>query len=196
MSTILPCLIRSVVGTELRSIRLGHPLLDDYLEFVGARARKNTLLAAAYDLKVFFTVIAKEPTAVTTADVFSFIKAQRSPRRGPRVVRLEDGEAGLSVRTIKRRLATVSGLFDYLVTRGDAGVRVNPVPRGMAARRAGTGSTRRGTPLLRAPRTARPAPGRGRRPDVGATYPPRPGDGRGDAARRVAPLRGPRAAAR
>ena len=151
MSTILPCLIRSVVGTELRSIRLGHPLLDDYLEFVGARARKNTWLAAAYDLKVFFTVIAKEPAAVTTADVFAFIKAQRAPRRGPRVVRLEDGEAGLSVRTIKRRLATVSGLFDYLVARGDAGVRANPVPRGMAARRAGTGSARRGTPLLRAP---------------------------------------------
>src|SRR5215213_8110509 len=161
MSTILPCLIRSVVGTELRSIRLGHPLLDDYLEFVGARARENTLLAAAYDLKVFFTVIPKEPAAVTTADVFSFIKAQRSPRRGPRVVRLEDGEAGLSVRTIKRRLATVSGLFDYLVARGDADVRANPVPHGMAARRAGTGSARRGTPLparrgtplLRVPRT-------------------------------------------
>jgi integrase/recombinase XerD len=153
MSMVRPCLIRTVVGAELRSVRLGHPLLDDYLEFVGARARLNTWLAAAYDLKVFFSVIVKEPAAVTTADVFAFIKAQRAPRRGPRVVRLEDGEAGLSVRTIKRRLATVSGLFDYLVTRGDAGVRVNPVPRGMAARRAGTGSARRGTPLLRAPRT-------------------------------------------
>ena len=153
MSMVRPCLIRSVVGAELRSIRLGHPLLDDYLEFVGARARTNTWLAAAYDLKVFFSVVAKEPAAVTTADVFAFIKAQRAPRRGPRVVRLEDGEAGLSARTIKRRLATVSGLFDYLVARGDAGVRANPVPRGMAARRAGTGSTRRGTPLLRAPRT-------------------------------------------
>jgi integrase/recombinase XerD len=150
---IRPCLIRSVAGGEVRALRLGHPLLDDYLEFVGARARPNTWLAAAYDLKVFFSVIAKEPTAVTTADVFAFIKNQRAPRRGPRVVRLEDGEAGLSVRTIKRRLATVSGLFDYLVARGDAGVRANPVPRGMAARRAGTGSPRRGTPLLRAPRT-------------------------------------------
>jgi integrase/recombinase XerD len=29
-------------------------LLDDYLEFVAARARPNTLLAAAYDLKVFW----------------------------------------------------------------------------------------------------------------------------------------------
>lgn len=153
MSMVRPCLTRSVAGGEVRSIRLGHPLLDDYLEFVGARARTNTWLAAAYDLKVFFSIITKEPAAVTTADVFAFIKDQRAPRRGPRVVRLEDGEAGLSVRTIKRRLATLSGLFDYLVARGDGGVRVNPVPHGMAARRAGTGSTRRGTPLLRAPRT-------------------------------------------
>ena len=47
MGTVLPCLVRSVEGAELRSIRLGHPLLDDYLEFVGARARTNTWLAAA-----------------------------------------------------------------------------------------------------------------------------------------------------
>jgi integrase/recombinase XerD len=153
MSMVMPCLVRSVAGSELRSIQLGHPLLDDYLEFVGARARSNTWLATAYDLKVFFSVVAKEPAAVTTADVFAFIKAQRAPRHGPRVVRLEDGEAGLSTRTIKRRLATVSSLFNYLVARGDAGVRVNPVPRGMAARRAGARSTRRGAPLLRAPRT-------------------------------------------
>jgi integrase len=153
MSMPRPCLIRSVAGGELQSIRLGHRLLDDYLEFVGARARRNTWLATAYDLKVFFSVVAKEPEAVTTADVFSFIKAQRAPRHGSQVVRLEDGEAGLSVRTIKRRLATVSGLFDFLLARADAGVRVNPVPRGMATRRAGTRSARRGAPLLRAPRT-------------------------------------------
>ena len=58
MSMVRPCLTRSVAGGEVRSIRLGHPLLDDYLEFVGARARTNTWLAAAYDLKVFFSIIA------------------------------------------------------------------------------------------------------------------------------------------
>jgi integrase len=114
MSMIVPCLIRSVAAGELRSIRLGHPVLDDYLEFVGARARTNTWLAAAYDLKVFFSVIVKEPAAVTTADVFAFIKAQRAPRRGLRVVRLEDGEAGLSVRTIKRRGARRRAGIDHL----------------------------------------------------------------------------------
>jgi hypothetical protein len=45
------CLTRSTTGTELRAITLGHPLLDDYLAFVGARARPNTWLAVAYDLK-------------------------------------------------------------------------------------------------------------------------------------------------
>jgi integrase len=87
-------------------------------------------------LKVFFGVVAKDPAKVTTADVLAFIKAQRAPRRGPAVVRLEDGESGLAVRTIKRRLASVSGLFTYLVVRGD--VAANPVPRGLAARRPST----------------------------------------------------------
>ena len=149
-----PCLIRSADRSVLLSIRIGHPLLDDYLAFVGARARPNTWLAAAYDLKVFFTVVAKEPTQVTTADVLGFIQSQRAPRCGTNVVRLEDGEQGLSTRTVKRRLATVSGLFSYLVERGDAGVRANPVPRGLATRRARGGPGRGGrVPLLRAPRT-------------------------------------------
>ena len=52
-----PCLVESESG----QIRLGHPLVDRYLEFVAARGRRNTLLAAAYDLKVFFSVVAKDP---------------------------------------------------------------------------------------------------------------------------------------
>jgi integrase/recombinase XerD len=106
---LIPCMITSMDGREVRSVALGHRLLDDYLAFVAARARPNTLLAVAYDLKVFFGVVAKEPAAVTTADVLEFIKAQRAPRRGATVVRLEDGEAGLAARTIKRRLASLSG---------------------------------------------------------------------------------------
>ena len=37
--TFVPCMVRSMDGSELRSITLGHPLVDDYLEFVGARGR-------------------------------------------------------------------------------------------------------------------------------------------------------------
>ncbi|MGB6162028.1 MAG: tyrosine-type recombinase/integrase [Pseudonocardiaceae bacterium] len=146
-------LIKTTSGNELRVVTLGHPLLDDYLEFVAARVRPNTLLAVAYDLKVFFTEVVKQPAAVSTADVLGFIKSQRAPRRGPRVVRLEDGEAGLSARTIKRRLASVSGLFDYLAARGDAGVASNPVPHGLATRERRGRPGVRGVPLIRAPRT-------------------------------------------
>jgi integrase len=124
-------------------------LVDDYLEFAGARCRPNTLLATAYDLKVFFSVVPKEPADVVTADIFAFITVQKKPRRGPKVVRLEDGEAGLSARTIKRRLASISGLFGYLMTRDDLAIDRNPVPTGLANRRRGN----RGAPLLRTPRT-------------------------------------------
>ncbi len=132
--------------------RSGSRRSTSYLEFVAARGRPNTLLAVAYDLKVFFSVVDKEPAAVTTADVLDFIRAQRAPRRGAQVVRLDDGEAGLSARTIKRRLASLSGLFAYLVARGDADVTANPVPRGLAARRPGQRGVVRGVPLIRAPR--------------------------------------------
>jgi integrase/recombinase XerD len=139
----MPCLPGHVDDVP----RLGDPLVDDYLAFVAARARRNTLLAQAFDLKVFFTVVGKEPTAVGTPDVLAFIQEQRCPRRGANVVRLADGESGLSARTIKRRLSSVSGLFAYLVARGV--VAANPVLRGLATRRPG----RAGVPLIRAPRT-------------------------------------------
>jgi integrase/recombinase XerD len=42
-------------------IWLGHPLLDDYLAFVPALARASTWLAVAFDLKIFFTVVARPP---------------------------------------------------------------------------------------------------------------------------------------
>jgi len=148
-----PCFVETVNEGGAAELRLGHPMVDDYLHFVDARARHNTLLAVAFDLKVFFTAVPKDPTAVTTADVFAFMKAQRAPRRGPKVVRLEDGEVGLAARTIKRRLSSVSGLFAYLVARGDSGVVANPVPRGLATRRAHARPGARGVPLVRSPRT-------------------------------------------
>jgi integrase/recombinase XerD len=101
---------------------------------------------------VFFSAIVKDPVEVTAADVLEFIKAQREPRHGDVVVRLEDGEAGLAARTIKRRLATLAGLYAYLIVRGDVGVTANPVPRGLAMRRPGQRAVR-GLPLIRTPRT-------------------------------------------
>jgi site-specific recombinase XerD len=147
-----PCLVRSSGPDGEVRASLGDPLVDDYLRFVAARSRPNTVLATAYDLKVFFSVVGKEPARVSTTDVMEFLAAQRASRRGPRVVRLEDGESGLSARTLKRRLASVSGLFAYLLARDDVDVRRNPVPRGLGTRRP-QGSGARGVPLIRTPRT-------------------------------------------
>jgi integrase/recombinase XerD len=69
------------------------------------------------------------------------------------VVRLADRESGLSARTIARRLSSVSGLYAYLVARGDTPVRANPVPRGLMTRRQGGTMRSRMAPLVRVPRT-------------------------------------------
>ncbi len=130
-----------------RVVRLGDPQLDRYMQFVESRARHNTLLATASDLKAFFRVVTKPPSEVTPADVLGFISEQRKPRGDGKVVRLVDGEAGLTARTIKRRLSSVSGLYSYLVLCGD--VIANPVPRGLATRHGGG----RGPALIRSPRT-------------------------------------------
>ena len=93
---------------------------------------------------------AKDPVEVTAADVFEFLAHQRGDRS---VVRLADRESGLSARTIARRLSSVSGLYAYLVARGDTPVQVNPVPRGLLTRRQGGSVRSRTVPLVRVPRT-------------------------------------------
>ena len=129
--------------------KLEHPVLDRYLVFVAARCRPNTVLAAASDLKAFFAVVAKQPDQVEVADVLAFIHQQRRPRGSGNVVRLSDGEAGLSSRTIQRRLSTVSGLFSWLLLLEE--ISKNPVPRGLSTRRQA--GRRNGVPLICTPRT-------------------------------------------
>src|SRR6516162_3246021 len=145
-----PCLVRVVSGSGEVRYRLGERLVDWYLEFVAGRCRPNTLRAVAFDLKTFFVVTGKDPVQVTAADVFDFLAHQRGDRT---VVRLADRESGLSARTIARRLSSVSGLYAYLVARGDTPVRVNPVPRGLLTRRQGGTMRSRVAPLVRVPRT-------------------------------------------
>lgn len=134
------------VGPSGRDVVLGR-----YVEFVGARCRPNTVLATVSDLRVFFSVVDKDPVAVTPADVFEFITVQRRGDGDGRVVRLADGGSGMTARTIRRRLAVLSGLFNWLVLCGD--MAANPVPRGMATRRTGAGGRPTGAPLIRTPRT-------------------------------------------
>lgn len=143
-----PCLIRtSSPGGEAR-FALGDPLVDSYLAFVAGRCRPNTLRAVAHDLKTFFAVIDKDPVDVAAADIFDFVADQRGDRS---VVRISDGESKLSARTIARRLSSISGLYAYLLARGDTPVVSNPVPRGLSTRRRG--GRRQQVPLVRVPRT-------------------------------------------
>jgi integrase/recombinase XerD len=132
MPSVFPTLKLPPKGSSAAP-RLGHPLVDGYLELVAARLRPNSTLAVAYDLKVFFTVVDKEPTAVTRADIVAFVREQRAPRDGVgTVVRISDGSAGLALSTVRRRLSTLSGFYSYLVSLGE--VESNPVQRGMAVR--------------------------------------------------------------
>src|SRR5215472_4219888 len=96
-------------------VGVGMPLADVYLEFLSGRCRPNTVLAAAYDLKVFFTVVAKPPDRVLPADVLAFITAQRTGRAGGALQPLGLGRepCGVSAATVRRRLSIVSGFFAF-----------------------------------------------------------------------------------
>src|SRR3954453_4585328 len=87
-----PCVVRSVSLSGEPRYALGEPLVDSYLEFVAGRCRPNTVRAVAFDLKVFFTVVDRDPVEVTPPDVFEFLAQQRGDRI---VVRLADRESGL-----------------------------------------------------------------------------------------------------
>jgi site-specific recombinase XerD len=108
------------------------------------------VLAAAYDLKVFFYLVCKPPDEVSSADVFGFITAQYAGGGRGRLRSVTPTAAGVSARTVRRRLSSVSGLFAFLVARGD--VSANPVPRGLPSRRERQ-RPRQGVALVRTPRT-------------------------------------------
>jgi integrase/recombinase XerD len=143
------CVVSSRDGRGGLVVRVGIPLADVYLEFLGGRCRPNTVLAAAYDLKVFFTVVARPPDQVRPADVLAFITAQRTGRGGERALQLADEPGGVSAATVRRRLSIVSGFFAFLQARGD--VAANPVPRGLPTRRERS-RPGQGVPLVRAVR--------------------------------------------
>jgi len=136
MSLSDPCLIRTRGPAGEPMIRIGMPLVDDYLEFLEVRCRPNTVLAAASDLRVFFKVVDKLPAEVRPVDVLGFITAQRTGRVDDRLLQpvdqVEQG-VGVATSTVARRLSMISGFFAYLQARGD--IPANPVPRGLPTRR-------------------------------------------------------------
>jgi len=107
MADILPARTQ-VTASRSVPVRLDVPLLDEYLTFVAGRCRPNTVLATAYDLKVFFTVVGKAPRDVVA----------RAGGVGA------DGAAAVVERVGAVRLAA-----------GPCDATVNPVPRGLPIRR-------------------------------------------------------------
>jgi len=146
-----PVAVQSEDGGGGLVVTVGHPLVDDYLEFLRARARRNTIRAVAFDLKVFLTFVDKTPARVTSADVVSFIARQRNGTSGSNLVPIDRSD-GLSPRAIRRPLSSVSGFYAYLMVRDDTSVNRNPVPRGLVTRRERSGPKRR-APLIRTPVT-------------------------------------------
>src|SRR5690348_4933029 len=130
------CVHRSRSAAGDLVVRFGVAVLDAYLAFLAVRSRPNTVAAVAYDLKVFFAVVGKPPGRVVAADVLAFVTAQYAGGlAGGLARRLQPATTGggLSARTVRRRLSSVSGLFAFLHARGD--VAANPVPRGLPTRR-------------------------------------------------------------
>jgi integrase/recombinase XerD len=71
----VPCLSR----VEGEASRLGEPLLDEYLRFVAARARPNTVFAQWFDLKVFCTVVTAAPPSGEHSRCARVYQAYRIP---------------------------------------------------------------------------------------------------------------------
>ena len=144
MSFSFPKLSLPLAGSSAAPT-LGHRLVDVYLEVVAARLRRNSMLAIAYDLKVFFTVVDVDPVEVRRRDVLTFIRIQRTGSADATVVPIDGGD-GLALSTIRRRLSSLSGFYAHLVALGE--MDHNPVQRGMPVRSPVT-RDRRVVPLVR-----------------------------------------------
>src|SRR4051794_12150259 len=176
MSVVDACLSRAGGAFGEPVVRLGMPLVDDYLEFLQGRCRPNTVLAAAYDLMVFFRVVDKPPAAVGPADVLAFVTAQRTGRAGGQLVQpvaATQEPGGLATSTVARRLSMVPGCSPRIC---GPGATCRP-PRGPAGcRPAGGGPARARRPAdpTDPPAAADPDTGGGRRADRRAAHLPGP----------------------
>ena len=147
---------KEVVGGVV-NISLGMPEADAYLKFVRDRCRLNTVLSYGYDLQVFLNSIEKPVLEITPLDILTFIESQQSVHnRQGRTNGLSIKGPGLSNRTIKRRLAAVTGFYEYLSGYHNLQLKTSPIPRGLVRRKTSWGNwygRPTTTPLIRAPET-------------------------------------------
>lgn len=139
------------------NISLGMIEADAYLKFMRDRCRLNTMLSYGYDLQVFLNSIQKPVLEITPLDILAFIESQQSAyNRQGRTNGLSIKGPGLSNRTIKRRLAAVSGFYEYLSVYNNLQLKTSPVPRGLVRIKTSWGNwygRPATTPLIRAPET-------------------------------------------
>lgn len=121
-------------------------VVNDYLAYLSDRCYSpRTVRAYAFDLLHFCRWLSLDDTAVdavTTDTLLRFLSACREAvlpgQHGGNVVDLRSGRsAGYAPATVNRRMAAVSGLFNFRAMRDPT--RANPVPRGAAARRTAKG---------------------------------------------------------
>jgi integrase/recombinase XerD len=93
---------------------------------------RDTSACDRFDLKVFFTVVAKDPLEVKRSDVMAFIKSQRFGPTDGNVIVFPGANTGLALSTIRRRLRSLSGFYTHLVPLDR--MAANPVQRGTAVR--------------------------------------------------------------
>jgi len=149
--------LKREVVDGIENVSLGMPEADAYLKFVKDRCRLNTLLSYGYDLQVFLNSIQKPVLEITPIDILAFIESQQSAsNRQGRTNGLSIKGPGLSNRTIKRRLAAVTGFYEYLSVYHDLPLKTSPIPRGLVRRKTSWGNwygRPATTPLVRAPET-------------------------------------------
>ncbi|MGH9028548.1 MAG: tyrosine-type recombinase/integrase [Acidimicrobiales bacterium] len=120
-------------------------LCNDFLAYVtDRRYSPASVRAYAFDLLHFLRWLEAEGLRlddVKADELVRYLAACRKPQRATQrdnVVPLRGGRGtGLAPATINRRLAAISGLFSFREMRDPS--RLNPVPRGPAARRSAKG---------------------------------------------------------
>lgn len=121
-------------------------LVNEYLAYLSDRRYSpRTVRSYAFDLLHFCRWLRSDGTdldAVTTDTLLRFLSACREAvlpgQHGANIVDLRSGRsAGYAPATVNRRMAAVSGLFNFRAMRDPK--MANPVPRGAAARRTSKG---------------------------------------------------------
>jgi len=135
-------------GAESRIDAAGNDveLCNDFLAYVADRRYSPASVRAyAFDLLHFLRWLDAEGLCLDDVDADALVRylgACRRPRQAvehDNVVPLRGGQnVGLAPATVNRRLAAISGLFSFRELRDPS--RLNPVPRGPAARRSAKGA--------------------------------------------------------